>query len=103
MNALHHLADYVDSHQDLLRSVNLHVLVYKSPDEFAEFVTALDGDSRWEATQSDYYDERTITFGEGVTLQVYAGRTDLKKCERVQVGTELKEVPVYETRCPDAA
>ena len=37
---------------------------------------------------------------EDVTININARiRSDSETCERVQVGTEIKEVPVYELRC----
>lgn len=67
--------------------------------QMLDFFMAFDHTVRTEDNAAQFCRTFEFTMDDAV-VHIYARiKTDSETCERVQIGTEIKEVPVYELRC----
>lgn len=89
---------YLDTRVDSLKSDRVaRILEIAESLGFTE-TRSSDWVNEWSASRSFHYSGDC--FGVGVSIEVrFNLPTDGEACKRVQVGTEIREVPKYEIRC----
>lgn len=89
---------YLDTRVDSLKSDRVARILEIAESLGFNETRSSDWVNEWSASRSFHYSGDC--FGVGVSIEVrFNLPTDGEACKRVQVGTEIREVPKYEIRC----